>query len=219
MASTGTERGIYRLEDQPEEPNRSVHAIPPPWKRNPSEWRQRVPIAVIASVGFVISSYLALFQWGLIDSVWDPVFGKGSENVLTSETSQTMHRWFGIPDAALGALAYLGDAIFGMIGSTRRWQYRPWAVLLFGLDVIPLGIVSAILVGMQGFVVGSWCFLCLCTAVISLTLVPLAADEVWATLAYLRRVWRRTRSPRILWDVFWGRYHQAADEVALVKEV
>lgn len=219
-----TESRIYRAEDQPEGPdgqgpNRSLDAIPPPWKRNPSAWSQRVPIAVLAAVGFVISCYLALYQWGLIDSVWDPVFGDGTERVLTSDTSKTMHRWFGIPDAALGALAYLGDAIFGMIGSTRRWQYRPWAVILFGLDVIPLGIVSAILVFMQGTVVGYWCFLCLVTAVISLILVPLAFDEVWATIAYLKRVRRKTRSWRVVWKVFWGGYHPDADAVALVKEV
>jgi hypothetical protein len=78
-------------------------------------------------------------------------------------------------------------------------------VMLFGLDVIPLGIVSAVLVFMQGTVVGAWCFLCLVTAVISLILVWLAYDEVWSSLKYLMRVWRRTRDRSVLWDVFWGR--------------
>lgn len=123
------------------------------------------------------------------------------------------------PDAALGAIAYLGDLIFGLAGSTRRWQYRPWMVLLFGLDVIPLGIVSAILVVLQGTVVGYWCFLCLVTAVMSLILVALAYDEVWSTLLYLGRVWKKTRSARTLWDVFWGRASQAADEVALAPAI
>jgi hypothetical protein len=31
----------------------------------------------------------------------------------------------------------------------------------------------------------------------------------------LRRVWRHTRSKRILWDVFWGRAVREADELAL----
>lgn len=126
-----------------------------------------------------------------------------------------MSRWFRIPDAALGSLAYLGDLIFGPAGSTRRWLYRPWLVLLFGLDVIPLGIVSAVLVVMQCTVVGAWCFLCLVTAVISLLLVALAYDEVWSTLLYLRGVWRNTRKLRVIWDVFWGRALREADAVAL----
>src|SRR5688500_19879522 len=107
-----------------------------------------------------------------------------------------MRSWMLIPDAALGAIAYLGDAIYGLAGTTRRWQYRPWMVLLFGLDVIPLGIVSAVLVVMQGTVVGAWCFLCLVTAVISLLRVALAYDEVCSSLLYRKRVWRRTRKPR-----------------------
>ncbi len=195
------------------EPDLDVDA--PPFRRNPSRWSQRVPIGVLAAVAVVISSYMALYQWRLVDSVWDPVFGEQSMKVLDSTVSERMRGWFGVPDAALGAIAYLGDLLFGMAGSTRRWQYRPWMVILFGLDVIPLGIVSAVLVFMQGAVVGSWCFLCLVTAVISLVLVFLAYDEVWASLAYLYRVWRRTRSRRDLWLAFTGRPTEAAAAVAL----
>jgi uncharacterized membrane protein len=178
---------------------------PPEWDYNPSSWRQRIFIAILAGIAFVISSYMALYQWRLIPDVWDPIFGDQSKIVLDSDVSERMRSWFLIPDAALGAIAYLGDAIFGLAGSTRRWQYRPWMVMLFGLDVIPLGIVSAVLVFMQGTVVGAWCFLCLVTAVISLVLVWLAYDEVWSSLKYLHRVWRRTRDRNVLWDVFWGR--------------
>jgi ABC-type Fe3+ transport system permease subunit len=63
-------------------------------------------------------------------------------------------------------------------------------------------------------VVGSWCFLCLVTAVISLTLVVLAYDEVWSSVLYLARVWKRERDPRLLWNTFWGRPSEAAHEVA-----
>ena len=194
-----------------------VDAAPTPWDYNPAAWSQRIPICLIAGVGFLISTYLALYQWRLVDNVFDPVFGAQSMRVLDSEVSHTMRRWFGIPDAAFGAIAYLGDAIFGLAGSTRRWQYRPWMVVIFGIDVIPLGIVSAVLVFMQGAVVGSWCFLCLVTAVISLVLVAMAWDEVLSCLLFLRRVWRRSRSGRVLWTVFWGRHHPVSDEVALQR--
>jgi uncharacterized membrane protein len=192
-----------------------LHAAAPPFEHNPSAWSHRVPIAVLAGVAFFISVYLALYQWRLIPDVWDPVFGNGTRNVLDSETSEQMRRWMLIPDAALGAIAYLGDAIYGLAGTTRRWQYRPWMVVLFGLDVIPLGIVSAILVMLQGTVVGAWCFLCLVTAVISLVLVFLSYDEVWATVQYLRRVWKRTNDWKIFWSIFWGGAAKEAEEVAL----
>jgi uncharacterized membrane protein len=189
----------------------------PPWDYNPSSWRQRVPIAAFAGVAFVISGYMALYQWRLIDSVWDPVFGSQSIRVLDSDVSEQMKSWFGIPDAALGAVAYLGDVIFGMAGSTRRWQYRPWLVILFGIDVIPLGLVSAVLVFMQATVVGYWCSLCLVTAVISLVLILWAYDEVWSSLLYLHRIWRETRQSRPVWNAFWGRASDVADRVALQR--
>lgn|SRR5215204_1781389 len=195
-----------------------LNAIAPPFDYNPSAWNQRIPIAMLAGVAFFISVYMALYQWRLILEVWDPIFGPGTRNVLDSDVSEKMRRSMRIPDAALGAIAYLGDAIYGLAGTTRRWQYRPWMVILFGLDVIPLGIISAILVVLQGTVVGSWCFLCLVTAVISLVLVLLAYDEVWATLKYLGRVWKKTRDWKILWRVFWSGAAREADEVALARE-
>jgi uncharacterized membrane protein len=191
----------------------------PPYSYNPAGWSQRIPICILAGVAAVISAYMAAYQWRLIDSVWDPFFGAGSQQVLDSDVSETMRSWIRIPDAALGAIAYLGDLIFGLAGSTRRWQYRPWMVILFGIDVIPLGIVSAILVVMQGAVVGAWCTLCLVTAVISLVLVVMAWDEVYSCVKYLLRVWKRTHDPRVLWDVFWGRQSRETDEVALTPEV
>lgn len=195
-------------------PLQSMDAIPQPWDYNPSRWAQRIPICILAMVAFVIATYMGLYQWRLIDSAWDPVFGKQTQSVLDSTVSERMRHWFLVPDAIFGAVAYLGDAIFGLAGSTRRWQYRPWLVVLFGIDVIPLGVVSAVLVILQGAVVGSWCFLCLVTAAISLILVYMAFDEVWSCLLYLYRVWQQTRSPRILWKTFWGRRTSEAEHVA-----
>src|SRR5688500_6998966 len=192
----------------------SGDAIPQPWHHNPSSWRRRATVACLAFGAFLIAVYLALYQWRLIDSVWDPIFGTQSARVLDSEVSETMRRWLRIPDAALGAIAYLSDVVFALAGCTRRWQYRPWLVVLFGLDIIPIGGVSAILVLMQAFVVGSYCFLCLVTAAISLLLIWLAYDEIWSSLVYLHRFWKRTRSPVALWDVFWGRANIDARQVA-----
>jgi hypothetical protein len=191
----------------------SLDAVPLPWTYNPSAWRQRIPICLLAMVAFVMATYMGLYQWRLVSSAWDPVFGEQTARVLDSDVSEKLRRWFIIPDAIFGAIAYLGDAIFGLAGSTRRWQYRPWLVLLFGFDVIPLGIVSAVLVVLQGTVVGSWCLLCLITAAISLVLVYLAYDEVWSCLKYLHRVWRETQDRRILWATFWGRPTPEAERI------
>ncbi|MBA2115393.1 vitamin K epoxide reductase family protein [Bremerella alba] len=180
------------------------HAPVSPWSYNPSAWSQRVPVCVLAFLAALIASHLAAFQWGLISYVWDPVFGEQSAKVIGSEIAKKMDRWVGVPDAALGAIAYLGDAIFGLAGSTRRWYERPWIVILFGIDVIPLGVVSVILVMLQTFVLGQWCFLCLVTAAISLGLIYLAYDEVYSSLLFLWKVWRRSRRVGTLWMALCG---------------
>lgn len=208
----------------------SLHSVPvddlarpvPPYSHNPSAWAQRIPICILAMIAAVISTHLALYQWNLIDGVWDPVFGDSSDQVLKSSTAKWMYGLLGIHDAGLGVLAYLGDAILGFAGSQRRWQYRPWLVILFGIDVIPLGIVSVILVLCQAFLVGYWCFLCLITAVISLILVYWAWDEVRSSLAYLWIVRKQNRNWRSVWNAFWGyrsRESERAAETLLSREM
>ncbi len=176
---------------------------------------------MLAFVAAAISTHLSMYQWGLIENSWDPVFGEGSNRVLKSDTAKSMYGILGIHDASLGVIAYLGDAILGFAGSTRRWQYRPWLVILFGIDVIPLGIVSVILVACQAFVVGDWCFLCLVTAAISLILVYWAWDEVRASLTYLKLVWTQNHDKGLFWRAFWGYHDEAferAAEILLARE-
>ncbi len=199
-----------------------LNAHVPPYSHNPSAWSQRIPICLLAFVAAAISAHLSMFQWGLIESSWDPVFDGGSNRVLKSDTAKSMYNILGIHDAALGVIAYLGDAILGFAGSTRRWQYRPWLVILFGIDVIPLGIVSVILVLCQAFIVGDWCFLCLVTAAISLILVYWAWDEVRASLMYLKLVWTQNHDKKLLWRAFWGYRDEASERAAetlLAREV
>lgn len=174
---------------------------PPGWSYNPASWGQRLPIVGLAAVGFLTAGYLALYQVGVFPTVWDPVFGSGSVTVLTSWVATGTERAVGVPDAALGALGYLADAVTGVIGSTRRWRTMPWLVILFGLFVGPLGAVSIALVILQPFV-GGWCFLCLITAAISVLMIGPAMDEVLASLQYLRR---ERRAGRSAWRAFWGR--------------
>lgn len=170
---------------------------PPGWTTNPSSWPQRVPIIVLALVGTGIASYLGAFQLDMISSVWEPFFGDGSETVLTSKTSHILP----VPDAVLGALSYLADAVTGAIGGTRRWKTMPWIVVVFGIAVGPLGAISVLLVILQPVLYDSFCTLCLASAVISVAMIGPAVDEVLASLQFLRR--RRARG-RSLWRGFWG---------------
>ncbi len=151
---------------------------------NPSNWSRRIPVAVLALVGCVVATYLTLYQWHLTSDVWDPLFGTASsEAVLTSAIS----RYLPVPDATLGALAYLAEAIITAVGGTHRWRTTPWLVVLFGLVLAGLALTSLALVLIQIFVVHALCTLCLCSAAISWLTAWLGHDEVFASLRGLRR--------------------------------
>jgi uncharacterized membrane protein len=171
--------------------------VPPGWTYNPSAWPQRLPVVGLALVGFGIATYLALYQWQIAPTVWDPFFGRGSQVILSSRVSHVLP----IPDAALGAFGYLLDAVTSLIGGRGRWRRMPWIVLLFGLAVGPLGAVSVLLVILQPVLFNAWCTLCLASAVISVAMIGPAMDEVLASLQHVRRAGARGRS---VWRVFWG---------------
>lgn len=169
---------------------------PPGWDTNPSAWGERLPLVALALVGVAISAYLALFQLGVLKTVWDPFFGDGSRTILTSGVSHVLP----IPDAALGAFSYLLDAVTGVIGGEERWRTRPWIVIIFGLAVGPLGATSILLVILQPVMYDAWCTLCLTSALISLAMIGPALDEMLASLQYLRAVHDDDGS---LWAAFW----------------
>lgn len=169
-------------------PNKQYYSVPTTldrprdWDYNPSSWRQRIPIITLAFFSFFIARYMAAFQLGHIDSVWDPFFGEQSEKILMSDVSKA----FPISDAGLGAYTYLLDAVSGLIGDRHRWRTMPWMVILFGLMIIPTGVTSIALVILQPVAVNAWCTLCLVTAVIMLLMVSPALDEVVACVQFLR---------------------------------
>ena len=172
--------------------------LPIGWDYNPSSWSQRWPIIALSLAGVAIAGYLSLYQLGLIKDVWEPFFGEGSRLILTSWVSKLLHP---VPDAALGAMSYLLDAVTGAIGGTRRWRTMPWMVVLFGFAVGPLGIVSVTLVILQPALFDSWCTLCLASGVISVLMIGPALDEMLASLQHLKRESQQGRS---VWRAFWG---------------
>lgn len=177
--------------------HRSANHVPPGWDYNPSVWSQRIPIVVLALVGFAIATYLALYQLDIIGTVWEPFFDDGSRTVLNSKVSHLLP----IPDAALGAISYLLDAVTGAVGGRERWRTMPWIVVVFGVAVGPLGVVSIMLVVFQPVLYDSFCTLCLASAVISVAMIGPAMDEMLASLQLLKRVRNSSGS---VWRVFWG---------------
>src|SRR5437764_15365882 len=103
-----------------------------------SAWSRRLPVVVLTVAGLLISTYLTAFQYHLIDTVWDPLFGEASSRaVLTSALSRDLP----VHDAALGALAYLVETVLESAGGVERWRRRPWIVLLLGLTAAGMALV------------------------------------------------------------------------------
>ena len=179
--------------------------IPPGWNYNPAAWSQRLPIVLLALIGFCIALYLAAYQycqqfnWCLVTDPWEPFFGRGTETILNSRLS-----WVAWPfsDALLGALGYLADAVAGLLGGPSRWRTLPWTVILFAILVGPLGAISIALVIAQPVFEGAWCTLCLTTAVISVMMIGPAMDEALASLQYMKRLVDSGRAS--WWQAFWG---------------
>ncbi len=170
--------------------------LPKGWSYNPSSWPQRAIMIGLGFLGWIVSRYLGAYQLGYINQIWEPFFGDGTREVLTSNMS---HMW-PISDAALGAFSYTFEFLMGWMGAPSRWRTMPWMVTFFGILVIPLGLTHILLVISQPVVVGQWCTLCLVAAAIMLPMIPLETDEV---IAMGQHVKRRVDHGESFWKVFW----------------
>jgi uncharacterized membrane protein len=142
---------------------------------------ERAVCIVLGLIGCAIASYLSLYQLGLLSHVWEPFFGNGSELVLHSSLS----RMLPVPDASLGAAAYLLEVVLAAAGGHERWRTHPRLVAAYGLAAASLGVVAIVLVVYQAVYVKAWCTLCLASAAISITIALTAAGEVISALKRL----------------------------------
>ncbi|HCY62210.1 MAG TPA: DNA polymerase III subunit epsilon [Oxalobacteraceae bacterium] len=170
--------------------------IPPGWNYCPSTWLQRLPIAAMGVIGFLISRYLTAYQLGHIDQAWDPFFGQGTMTIITSDMSKA----WPIADAGLGGVAYMLEILMAAMGNKQRWRTMPWMVLAFGILVVPLGGVSIFFIIIQPIAIGPWCTLCLVAALAMVIMIPYALDELVAMGQFLLDAKRKGKP---LWRVFW----------------
>jgi nucleoside-diphosphate-sugar epimerase len=164
--------------------------IPVGWTYNPSAWTQRLPIILLALVGLYVSRYLAAYQLGHVDGVYEPFFEgsptdpkNGTEEIITSWVSEA----WPVSDAAVGAYTYALEILTGVVGSRARWRTMPWLVVLFGLMIAPLGVVSIFFIIIQPILLGTWSSLALLGAAAMLVQIPYSLDELLASVQFVRR--------------------------------
>ncbi|HEY2916443.1 MAG TPA: vitamin K epoxide reductase family protein [Candidatus Limnocylindrales bacterium] len=139
-------------------------------------------LLALAIIGAAIAGYLTAFQLGLIGDVWDPLFGSGSERVLTSPVSRLLP----VPDASLGVVAYVVDAILALaivltLGPLQR--LRQILAVVAGLGALG----SVVLVVLQPLIAQAFCSLCLASAAISIALAIGAVSEASAPTQEVHR--------------------------------
>ena len=174
---------------------------PPGWSYNPSSWAQRSVLIALGFAGLVVSRYLAAYQLGYIDVVWDPFFGfeSGTQPVLDSSMS---HMW-PVSDAGVGTVLYSIEFLMGFMGGKSRWRTMPWMVTMFGIVVIPLGLSHIILVMSQPVVVHHFSTAALLAALVMLPMITLTVDEVVAMGQHVRGAVRGHDRGGSAWKVFW----------------
>ena len=116
-----------------------------------------------------------------------------------------------MPDAGLGALTYQLEILIGLVGSALRWRTMPWLVLIFGIMIVPLGIVSITFIVIQPILLGTWCTLCLLTAAAMLIQIPYSVDELIATCQFLAR--RRRAGRPVLRILLTGDTDEGPDDL------
>lgn len=140
------------------------HSPPPGLGSNPSRWSKRLVVLALAAVGGAVSVYLSLYQFDIIAEVWEPLFGMGSHCVLKQSA---IARWSPVPDAAVGAAVYFFEAVVDLIGGADRWKTKPWAALMTGMVAFALGAGGVVLAVCQPLMCGTFCTLCMTSAVCS----------------------------------------------------
>ncbi|HEY9202491.1 MAG TPA: heavy metal-binding domain-containing protein [Gammaproteobacteria bacterium] len=179
--------------------------VPPGWAYCPSTWLQRMPIGVLALIGFLIARVLGAYQLGHINTVWEPFFVgsgdmqgvmNGTEDIITSDVSKA----WPIADGALGGIVYMLELVMVWMAGKDRWRTMPWMVLGLAILILPLGVVSIYFVIIQPIVIGTWCTLCLIAALAMAVMIPYSLNEFVAMSQFL--VWSRKQG-KPFWRTFW----------------
>lgn len=171
---------------------------PPGWTFNPSSWSGRLPVLGLALAGCAIAGYLALYQVGQLSRVREPCFGEGSRRILRESSIAHL---LPVPDAALGALIYLFEAIADGVGGRARWRTLPGVVLVLALIAVGLAVGGLLLTICQWVLFEAYCTLCLASAACSVLAVGFVLAELLAALQYLKP---QHEQGKPLWPLLWG---------------
>ena len=117
----------------------------------------------VASMGAML--YVGLYQSRAVRHIWCPVFAKGCEAVADAAFAKP----FGIPDGYIAAALYAVIFLLLMAPTAKLWIWVPLLVLASAATLLNF-------LGVRDMVnLGSFCFYCMLTTVLS----PVLLWEIW----------------------------------------
>jgi uncharacterized membrane protein len=148
---------------------------------------RRIGVFILSLAGIGQAAYMLAYRQRIIDSIACPLFGEGCKTVGRSR--QSAH--YGIPNAAIGAAAYVLMALLALLSG-----YRPRTGVLLPLAraAVAGGAVAAsvLLVREQVVTVRAWCFWCLTSGLTNLAMFMLSLADAVPTLRAIARSLRRS---------------------------
>jgi uncharacterized membrane protein len=135
-------------------------------------------LILLPAAGCAVATYLALYQVGIVATVWEPLFGDGSRLILDSSFARSLP----FPDAALGAAGYFAE----LLCATVRWResatearsaWRVWLQRAYYALVAAFTVGSVLLVALQWGYFHAWCTLCLTSALLSFVIAGVVTGE------------------------------------------
>ncbi|TGG94511.1 MAG: vitamin K epoxide reductase family protein [Aphanocapsa feldmannii 277cV] len=131
----------------------------------------RLTMAALASVGAVDTGVITLKHWNVIPVLACPGSGEGCDKVLNSAWGTA----FGQPLSLFGCLAYLSVIVLALLPLLVRGDWRrqlnslTWPSLV--LISCAMAVFSISLMGLLVFEIQAFCFFCVLSAVLSLSLL------------------------------------------------
>lgn len=120
----------------------------------------RMAIAVLALVGLMVSTYLAMYKLGYLGVIQCTI--GGCEKVQSSRFAF----FLGQPVAVWGVGAYVTLLALAVLGLQPRFSGARWVALaLFGVSAVGV-VFSGYLTYLEAFVIHAWCQWCVISAIL-----------------------------------------------------
>ena len=134
----------------------------------------RVVMAVLATIGVIDTGSITLKRWGVLGNLSCPGGAEACDKVLSSPWGTL----FGQPLSLYGLLAYAAILLLALLPLVLRGEVRTrlatlswWGLLLLSTG---MAVFSLVLMGVMVLKIQAFCFFCVLSAVLSLTLFVLS---------------------------------------------